>query len=252
MDSAQLSLRRRQMGRGAGAMVRGGPHPIVEEGVGYWMALSGVPSPDMNMTLVSGGGMGDVARVLEWVTDSGVPSLFMLAGECQSAELPPPWQHVGEMPFMASDLDAAYLCADPRVRQAARNDVDLVCALMGDAFGLSIDLMIDVIAGVLNDGDGPTKIWILDEEDVGVSAVLTSIVDDAVTVWCMSTPERFARRGYGRAILADTLLRAKSGGARVGLLGATPSGKPLYDATGWTTLEQWPMFASAESVQFDG
>ena len=88
----------------------------------------------------------------------------------------------------------------------------------------------------------------------GVTAteVLTSIVDDAVTVWCMSTPERFARRGYGRAILADSLLRAKSDGAKVGLLGATPAGKPLYDATGWITLEHWRLFASAESVQFEG
>jgi hypothetical protein len=28
------------MGRGAGAMVRGGPRPVVDEGVGYWIALS--------------------------------------------------------------------------------------------------------------------------------------------------------------------------------------------------------------------
>jgi GNAT superfamily N-acetyltransferase len=233
-------------------MVRGGPRPVVDEGVGYWIALSGVPSPDMNTSLVSSGGMGVVARVLDQVTDAGVPSLFMLAGECQSEELGAPWQNVGEMPFMASDLDPDYLVADPRVRQADARDADVVCALMGDAFGLAIELMIDVTAGVLSDGDGATKIWVLDEEDVAVSAVLTSMVDDAVTVWCMSTPERFARRGYGRAILADSLLRAKSDGAKIGLLGATPVGKPLYDATGWTTLEHWRLFASAESVQFDG
>jgi GNAT superfamily N-acetyltransferase len=156
------------------------------------------------------------------------------------------------MPFMASDLDADYLGADSRVRQAHSHDVDVVCALMGDAFGLAVELLVDVTAGVLNDDNGATKILVLEEEDVAVSAVLTSLVDDAVTVWCMSTPERFARRGYGRAILADSLQRAKSDGARVGLLGATPAGKPLYDATGWVTLEHWRLFASAESVQFDG
>jgi GNAT superfamily N-acetyltransferase len=233
-------------------MVGGGPRPIIDEGVGYWIALSGVPSPDMNTSLVSSGGTGVVARVLERVRDSGVPSLFMVAGESQSAELAPPWQPVGEMPFMASDLDYAYLGADPRVRQADSQDLDVVCALMGDAFGLAIELIIEVMAGVLRHGNGSTKVWLLDEEGVAVSAVLTSIVDDAVTVWSMSTPERFARRGYGRAILADTLLRAKSDGAKVGLLGATPAGKPLYDATGWITLEYWRLFASADSVQFDG
>ena len=233
-------------------MVRGGPRPIVDEGVGYWIALSGVPSPDVNTSLVSSGGTGVVARVLEQVTGAGVPSLFMLAGECRSEELPAPWQQVGEMPFMASDLEAENLGADPRVREAGGQDLDVVCALMGDAFGLAVELMVDVIAGVLRDNNGPTKILVLEEEGVAVSAVLTSIVDDAVTVWCMSTPERFARRGYGRAILADCLLWAKSEGARVGLLGATPAGKPLYDATGWITLEHWRLFASAESVQFDG
>jgi GNAT superfamily N-acetyltransferase len=233
-------------------MVRGGPRPIVDEGVGYWIAVSGVPSPDLNTSLVSSASTGVVARVLEQVTEAGVPSLFMLAGECQSEGLAAPWQPVGEMPFMASDLDADYLGADSRVRQAHAHDVDVVCALMGDAFGLAVELLVDVTAGVLNDDNGATKILVLEEEDVAVSAVLTSLVDDAVTVWCMSTPERFARRGYGRAILADSLQRAKSDGARVGLLGATPAGKPLYDATGWVTLEHWRLFASAESVQFDG
>lgn len=252
VDSAELSVRRSQMGRGAGVMVGGGPRAIFDEGVGYWIALSGVPSPDLNMSLVSSGDTRVADRVLEQVTESGVPSLFMLAGEGQAAKLGAPWQHVGEMPFMASDLDPDYLGADPRVRQADARDVDVVCALMADAFGLAIALLNDVIARVLSDGNGPTKIWVLDEGDVAVSAVLTSMVDDAVTVWSMSTPARFARRGYGRAILADTLLRAKSDGAKVGLLGATPPGKPLYDATGWITLEHWQMFASAESVQFDG
>jgi hypothetical protein len=233
-------------------MVLGGPRPMVDQGAGYWIALSGVPSPDVNTSLVSSARTGLVARVLEQVTGAGVPSMFMLAGECRSEELPAPWQQVGEMPFMASDLDARNLGADPRVRQAGAPDLDVVCALMGDAFGLAVDLLVDVTAGVLRDDNGPTKILVLEEEGVAVSAVLTSIVDDAVTVWCMSTPERFARRGYGRAILADSLLRAKSDGARVGLLGATPAGQPLYDATGWVTVEHWRLFASAASVQFDG
>jgi hypothetical protein len=73
VDSVELSMRRSQMGRGAGAMVRGGPRPIVDEGVGYWIALSGVPSPDVNTSLVSSGGTGVVARVLEQVTGAGVP-----------------------------------------------------------------------------------------------------------------------------------------------------------------------------------
>jgi len=108
----------------------------------------------------------------------------------------------------------------------------------------------DAIAGILELGDAAGKIWLLVDEAGAVSTVLTSIVDDAVCVWCMGTPARFARRGYGRALLTDVLLRAKLEGASIGLLGATPAGKALYDATGWTTLEQWQLFLRAESAQF--
>ncbi len=252
MDPVEIDNRRMQMGRGAGAMLIGGPAPLVDEGEGYWIALSGAPSPDMNMALVSAAGADVAARTLERVTDSGTPTLFMLAGACLSFELPTPWQHVGDVPFMASTLDGEYLRSDPRVRQALADDADIVCAVMCEAFGLAREVMIDVITAVVDDDDGPTKIWLLTEGDEVVSAALTSIVDDAVTVWCMSTPERFARRGFARAILADTLLRAKTGGATIGLLGATPAGKPLYDATGWVSIEHWRMFASAKSAQFDG
>ena len=55
---------------------------------------------------------------------------------------------------------------------------------------------------------------------------------------------------HGRALLADVLRRGKLEGASIGLLGATPAGKPLYDATGWTTLEGWRLFLSSERRQW--
>lgn len=39
-------------------------------------------------------------------------------------------------------------------------------------------------------------------------------------------------------------------GAEIGLLGATPAGLPLYEATGWRTVEQWRVFTNAASAQF--
>jgi GNAT superfamily N-acetyltransferase len=73
-----------------------------------------------------------------------------------------------------------------------------------------------------------------------------------VSQWFLPPAERFSRRGFGRAELAHALLEARSEGAIAGLLGATPAGKALYDRTGWTTLENWRMFASVESAQFSG
>lgn len=252
MDPNAISRRRDQMGQAAGDMLRGGPAPVIDRGEGYWMALSGAPSPDMNMSLVSRGGAAAVARVLDRVEVSGIPTLFMLAGECQAELLGEPWEQVGEMPFMASALAPEHLGSDHRVRRAGPDDAGVVCQVMAEAFGLGEDLLVEVIGSVLGDGSGKTSIWLLVDNEKPVSAVLTSMVNEAVTVWCMSTPERFSRRGFGRAVLAHALMEARSEGANVGLLGATPAGKPLYDRTGWTTLENWRMFASVESAQFSG
>lgn len=51
-------------------------------------------------------------------------------------------------------------------------------------------------------------------------------------------------------MIADTMARAGSQGVEVGLLGATPAGKPLYDATGWSTLEDWEIYTNGSSAQF--
>jgi hypothetical protein len=38
-------------------------------------------------------------------------------------------------------------------------------------------------------------------------------------------------------------------GVRVGLLGATPAGKRLHDATGWSTIEDWQICTNSGSAQ---
>lgn len=150
---------------------------------------------------------------------------------------------------MTLALTRSDLRLDSRVRQAGPEDFEVVSKLVASSFNLTQEIG-DVVAKILHLDDAAGKIWMLFDEASAVSTVLTSIVDDAVCVWCMGTPRRFARRGYGRALLADALLRARVEGAAIGLLGATPAGKPLYEATGWTTAEQWQLFLSSESAQF--
>ena len=250
MDADEVSLRRNQMGHAAGLMLRGGPTPFIEAGEGYWLAQSGLPSVDMNMALVSSGGPEELATVLALVEQSEIPTLFMVADSGPSEDLEAPWQFVGEMPFMASSLDSEHLRADARVREAGPDDAGIVFEVMGEAFGIDSDLFSQGISSVLAEGSDESKVWLLFDDGVCVTAVLTLLIGDAVTVWCMSTPARFGRRGYGRAVLSHALLSARSEGAVIGLLGATPAGKPLYDRTGWSTLESWRMFASAPSAQF--
>jgi hypothetical protein len=251
VDEAELGHRRSQMGRSARSFVTAGPDAISEQAEGYWLALSGAPSPDLNVGFVDSGDPSVLSYALQRTEQSGFPSLFALAGQCREAKLGPSWQHVGEMPLMARSLDGRDMSLDSRVRQADADDFDVVSELSAEGFGLSREIS-DVVAGLVRLDDSTDKIWLLIADGRAVSTVLTSIVDDAMCIWSMSTPERFGRRGYARALLGDVLLRARTDGVGLGLLGATPAGKPLYDSTGWTTLESWKIFTNADSAQFTG
>lgn len=249
MQEPELALRRSQMGRSALSFVTRGPQGVGAQGPGYWVALSGAPSPDANMALADTSEAAAVAAALSIVEQEGYPTLFMLAGDARAAVLGPSWRHVGEMPFMTVSLKGDAQGIDPRVRRAGPDDAEAFAGLLGGAFALS-QQVAELMAMLVFLDDLEATIWLLVDHSVAVSAVLTSVVDDAVCLWCMATPPPFARRGYARALLADVLCRAGKQGASVGLLGATPAGRPLYEATGWTALENWKIFTNADSAQF--
>jgi len=88
------------------------------------------------------------------------------------------------MPFMARALAGTDQLADRRVRQARLDDFDVVSELVASSFGLTQEIG-DVVAEILKLGDDAVKIWLLIDDERAVSTVLTSIVEDAVCVWCM-------------------------------------------------------------------
>lgn len=241
MDEAELARRRIQMGRTCQPWAElSGARGVGEVGAGHWIMLSGGSSPDVNMALVHDGEPRTLAAVKGKVEDAGYPTLMMLAGPSGEGELGGGWEHVGAMPFMASELTDEHLRADPRVRRAGREDFDSVGELLAEAFVLERE-DADVCARILLADQDAASIWLLLQDGEPVSTVTTALVEDAVCVWCMATPTRVGRRGYGRALLADVLLRSRQQGASLGLLGATPAGQPLYEATGWETLESWQL-----------
>jgi GNAT superfamily N-acetyltransferase len=248
MDERDLSLRRGQMGRTTKPWTdHAGPDAVWEFREGSWLFLTGSPSPAVNLALVHDGEPATLAHTRARVEQAGFPTVLMLAGPSEGADLGDGWAPSASMPFMASRLSDRHVGADPRVRIAGAADRDVARDLMGDAFELEPEIA-DVCSRVADMDVGSTRVWLLVEEGQAVSGVITAIADDAVCVWCMATPKRFARRGYGRALLAHVLLAAREEGARIGLLAATPAGRPLYEATGWQTLEEWQMFERAGSA----
>jgi GNAT superfamily N-acetyltransferase len=218
---------------------------------GWWLTFMGPPDPDMNMALIHDDDAAALATVIGHVEDARVGALVMLAGAGQALadRFPAGWEAVGSMPMMACDIEGAALADDPRVRLAAPDEGPVVAGLAAEAFGMD-PAVVTAMIGPAVSGELPLRAWLLEDDGVAVSALMTVPVEDSISVWTMSTPERFARRGYGGALLGAVLHRARADGARIGLLGATPAGYPMYAARGWETVEEWQILTNALSVQF--
>jgi GNAT superfamily N-acetyltransferase len=206
----------------------------------------------MNMVLVYDDDPELLTEPLAQIARRGCPSLVMLAGPGKglAGKLPPSYSAVGEMPIMAADLASVPRQPDMRVRQATAADIDIVTDLLAEAYGFARDIAALAAAPLRAPADGGMSIYLLEDGSTPISTVTMCRADDIASIWCMGTPERYGRRGYGRALLAAVLQLAYDDGATLGLLGATPAGLPLYEATGWRTEETWALYADAVSEQF--
>ena len=222
----------------------GRPQEPYKTGPSSWSYLSGASSADMNLALVHGDNPDEMFQVISDIDEVGVPTCLFFAGEGKklSDRVPSEWKLLGSMPFMAADIQTMNSTRDARVRQAQIEDVGAVVGLLAQSFGLQPEEVAYSCVTPIGKVDADMKVWILEEDGQAVSTVMGSRNDDVLSVFCMGTPSQFARRGYGKALLSDVLARAKEDGVALGLLGATAAGKPLYDASGWKTLEEWDLY----------
>ena len=139
MDEAELALRRSQMGRSCIHFVANGPGSLGDQAPGFWVALSGAASPDLNVALVDSGDPDVIAHAVGLVEKAGFPAFILQAGHGLETDLGPSWQQVGEMPFMAFDLDANDPLADNRVRRVLPSEREVFDVLLADAFGLELE-----------------------------------------------------------------------------------------------------------------
>jgi GNAT superfamily N-acetyltransferase len=73
----------------------------------------------------------------------------------------------------------------------------------------------------------------------GRNAALLNPAHDPARVRAMYTHPEFARRGVGRAILAEAERQARAEGFQETELAATLSGAPLYEACGYRPIQQF-------------
>ena len=240
---------RRQMFAGISEWARR-PGMIGTVDKGHCALLTGLPTPDFNVVLVDSADQTALDAALADIDAVGAPALLAFAAEgiVHAEGLPAAWQLVGQMPIMAIELQTGRT-ADPRVRRAAADDVAAVAGAWAAAYGFDEVMAADAAELIVSSGPA-SRSWLLEDDGHVVSVVVSTHVEDTVCIWVMATPPQFARRGYGRALIETVLADAADYGARLALLGATEAGYPLYESTGWRTVEPWSIAVSGTSAQF--
>ncbi len=215
----------------------------------HWYALTGVNAADWNMALVFDNNPAVLTSVLDEINRVDVPTYVLLAGAGTDlgAAFPDGWVHAGSYPFMRTDAPFNDGHIDPRVRRAGPDDGEAINLLIAQAFGLDSEVSRELIQAVADQRTAMTA-WILEDNGVALSTVMTARSGDVVSVWCMATTPAAYRKGYGKALLSTVLTLAEREGATIGLLGATEAGFPLYEALGWRTVEDWAVYADVSSA----
>lgn len=111
----------------------------------------------------------------------------------------------------------------------------------------------DAVAATVRSALAPGAAWVLylgrlDGEPVSTSAVL--FADGVAGIYWVATREAARGRGFGTAITQAPLLLARERGYRVGILQATPMGRPIYERLGFRpfgSLEQYVCIPAAQA-----
>lgn len=251
LTTDEIRRRRAAMGRGTLGWITS-PEMLGEIDERRWLLLSGAPSPDMNMLLMQVDDEQLLKESLAEIERRDLQPLVMLAdeGKALAGRLPEEFSHVGEMPIMSKALEGEATEPDPRVRRATAVDHDVVTELIVQSYGMTPEVARCATAPLLHDNGDRMSLWVMEDDGEAVSTVSLARDGEVAAVWSMATPPSRQRKGYGKALLATVLGQAQRDGARLGMLGATPAGYPLYEATGWRTHETFELFVAVESEQF--
>jgi GNAT superfamily N-acetyltransferase len=237
----EVAVWRSQLGEGAGFWSERGLHTVNPE---RWVALSGIPSTQLNVIACFSDELDVVRRSLIDITDLGAMGVIMLAGPALASAhvlVLAQWGCVGTTPMMhlgAEDVDQDVV--DPAVRRLGAADIGAARDVVNDAYG------DDVVGGpaipdVLD--DGPVGVWGLDLDGELSSVVVISLAGDSASIWFMATKRSCRRRGHGRRLLAATLAAVVSAGSDHILLYASPPAEPLYRQLGFSLVEYWQQWS---------
>jgi ribosomal protein S18 acetylase RimI-like enzyme len=229
-------------------------------------------APHGTSLLFSGGPIGSLNVVLVTAAEPDLDELTALAGQARelAASAGVPWSirvrgavpdprvealargyGLGEpsrMPFMLASLgddvepprsDSATL----RVRRIGGDEAALYQSMLESGFETPPGVFSIASAEVL---EAPRlAAYLAEENGLPVATGWAAFPDDHVSVANISTPPKFRRRGYARAVTTAILREGRAAGARTAFLNSSDMAVPLYESLGFRTVLEWTSFESA-------
>lgn len=221
-----------------------------------WLALSGEPVGDFNYALVDRGPEA-ADRLFEYarrIEARALPATVFLPGRVAD-ELAPVardlgLQHAGKVPLMTYQPNGSQPAATTYQVEQVADEAGLRAAnrVLADAFAIPLAATDRAVGPELLDGPG-WALFLARQDGRPVSTVATIRTGNTVGVWSMGTAPEQQRRGAGRALLEEVIVRHRQAGATSFYLLATEAGKPLYRSIGFRTLDEavvWVLGHAAE------
>jgi hypothetical protein len=232
----------------------GGRAPARASGNGWFAVLTGEAHPDLNeCALTSRARAADAAELVAFIAAAGVPALVSVASVA-AADVAASLATAG---FQRAPVREPLMWCPVRPRrhtgglrvQEVRSPAERAQAvtIIASAHMMAPDVADRTLAPLPN-RDRSVAAWLAYEGDEPISVVWAT-PGTRIGIWSMMTPVRHRRKGGARAAITCALAALWGPDTEGAFLFSTPAGRSLYEAVGFTAVDDattWTRGASAD------
>lgn len=214
---------------------------------------TGAPIPLFNQAFVFGEpSVDDLEHAVSWLGQRGVPFWVTApAGDSDAvleiAEAVDLSRSADSMPGMVISLSDFSPATPEGLEIEAVTDaeqLDAVAAVLGEAFGAPPEVARALNPdSMLEDDQMAWIVGLVEGEPAGCGQLLQT--GDVAGVYSIAVREKFRRRGFGEAVSHAVLSAGRARRCEIGVLQASPMGRPVYERMGFEVVVDYHLFEPA-------